>query len=203
MSDSGVEYFSASWLIALVAALAFIAIVLLLLIYQRKNHEHSFIKALVAKHSLAYVEDVVLSDGLEGYLFIDYLLLFGDKIVVLKVMDKHGYVFGAEKIDEWTCVRNNFTEKFSNPLKDVNLFAQEIKRTLGFEAVESYVLFGQQSRGEKGMPQGVLQKESFEITLESLSAGNHESASTKQVWDKLQVLTHQDKVKSAAETITA
>jgi len=154
-------YVGETWFIALLASMGAIVLLAPLFIYLRKTRDVRRMKRAIKKYSQASEKKAVLSDGIDGYIFVDYLILMRDRILAMKVMKKQGYVFGGENINEWTCVENNKTEKFKNPLEEVKFFAEQIKHDFGYDAVEAYVLFDGKSIFPKGVPLGVLQIETF------------------------------------------
>jgi len=164
----------------------------LFFLYFRSSNDERKLQVLLKGHTQDYLSDVVIPDGLDGFLFADYLLQHHDTIIVINVMHKPGYVFGGEKIDEWTCVENNVTKKFKNPLANAKMFAHAITHALGYANVSSYVLFDSQSNFAKGIPEGVLQLDSFQAMLDrdaTKTAGDE----VKNVWSELVTLTHESR----------
>ncbi len=139
----------------------------------------------IKNYAIESVKNAVIPDGIDGYVFADWLLLMNGHIVVLNFEPRRGYIFGAANIDEWTCVENNRTEKFINPLKRTALFAQQSCHIAGFENIRGHVLFASACEFPKGMPDGVLQMTRFERTLESLSAEDDDHESLYLAWSKL------------------
>lgn len=176
-----------------VAALLVVLIAVLVVINRRKTADMRLLKKTITKHSEAVERDAVISDGLDGFLFVDYLLLLRGKIVAMKVLSKRGYIFGDEKIDEWTCVENNRTEKFSNPLADVRLCAQQLRHALEFDAVEPSVLFGRQSEFPKGVPEGVLRLAHLDEKLDALKGSEDTDEVARQAWAQLIAMVHKDR----------
>lgn len=159
----------------------------------RKGAEKRLLRRIIDRHAEAVEVEATISDGLDGYLFADYLLLLPGRIMVMRVMSQQGYIFGAEQIDEWTCVKNNRTGKFRNPLSEVQLYANQIRRALKFDVIEPCVLFGRQSEFPKGLPDGVLLLNGLDDALAARhgSEATHEMA--RNAWDKLIALVHDDR----------
>jgi hypothetical protein len=76
---------------------------------------------------VSYIKDIILPDGIEGYTYIDYLLLTPKGIVVLDINLSQGHIFGGESVDEWTQVVNKKTYKFRNPLYDNQTKCQAVR----------------------------------------------------------------------------
>jgi hypothetical protein len=79
---------------------------------QHQRHVQKVIESL----GLKYLHNVMLPDGVDGLVFIDYLLLTPSGFIVLDVDDVEGHLFGGETVDQWSQVVNNKTYKFTNPL---------------------------------------------------------------------------------------
>lgn len=161
--------------------------------YLRKTADARLLKKTLARHCEAVERDVVLSDGIDGYLFVDYLLLLPGKILAMKTMSKKGYIFGAPDIDEWTCVKNNVTEKFKNPLADSKLCVYQIRDGLQFDAVEACVLFDRQGEFPKGVPEGVLRLAFLDEELETRHGSEAGAEAAREAWQRLIERVHEDR----------
>jgi len=161
--------------------------------YLRRSSDAWLLNKTLADQCEAVEKDVVLSDGIDGYLFVDYLLLLPGKIIAMKSMSKKGYIFGAEEIDEWTCVENNFTEKFKNPLADSRLCVHQIKEALQFDAVEACALFDRQSDFPKGVPEGVLRLAHLDEELKARHGSEAAGETAREAWKRLIARVHEDK----------
>ena len=190
-TDGFAEWFLASGIVVLLLAL--VAGVLAVMFFLRTNDERR-LQIFLNEYAQSFLSHVVLPDGLGDYIFADYLLLHEDTIVVLNVMHKRGYVFGGKNIDEWTCVENHTTEKFKNPLPNLNMFAHAIQHELGFSHVETYLLFDSQSDFAKGVPEGVLQLNSLQDMLEKGAEKKDASEETLKAWQQLKSLSDDTKI---------
>jgi hypothetical protein len=193
MVETLTQYLQSPWVIVVLAALMLMLCAVPLVTYMHKTSDMRHLKRVIRKHSYAVEQNVVLSDGIEGYLFVDYLILLCGKIIAVKLEPSSGYIFGGEKIDEWTCVENNRTGKFKNPMEEVSLFVQQVKHTLGFDAVDAYALFGSKSVFPKGVPQGVLRMACFGEELDALKGSDNKHEAAQQAWEKLVAMTHEDR----------
>ena len=182
----------APWLLGGIAGSLVIVLAAVLFVHLRKTREKRRLQKLLQENVQDVISEVVIPDGLDGFLFADYLILHHNQVLVMNVKQKHGYVFGGEKIHEWTCVKNHVTEKFNNPLESVNMFAQAITHNLKFPDVRGYVLFDSQSDFAKGVPPGVLQLDTFELMLEQ-SAVEETSEAVQEFWQQLKALTQDAK----------
>lgn len=84
--------------------------------YFQKTRHQRHVKSIIESLGLTFIRDAVLPDGLDGLVFIDYLLLVPGGAIVLDVENSEGHLFGGESVDQWTQVVKNHTYKFHNPL---------------------------------------------------------------------------------------
>ena len=176
-----------------------LGIIVVWLVRHGRGADARFLRSTLKKHAEAVEQDVVLSDGVEGFLFADYLVLLPGKIVVVKTVSEKGYVFGAADIDEWTCVENNRTGKFRNPLLEVRAFTHQARHVTGFEAIEAWALFDRSSEFPKGVPDNVLRLATLDEELAKLYGSTEDQVKIRQVWDDLIEMARSDKTRLEKE----
>jgi hypothetical protein len=121
-------------LMGVIAAIVIMVIAVILFVrYLYKTADSRKIKRIIKKYSDAYEREVVFSNGIGGYFFIDYLILLPRRILALNLKTLEGYVFGGENIELWTQVESNKSAKFKNPLEDVKLFVKQAADQLKFD----------------------------------------------------------------------
>ena len=172
----------------LVAALAVVIAVILYVRNSSRRTDGKEITRVIKKYSDAYERDVIFSDGIGGYFFIDYLILLPGQIIALNISRVAGYVFGGDNIEIWTQVENNKSTKFKNPLEDVKLFVKLAAEQLKFDGIMARVLFDSKSEFPKGVPEGVLQLANFKESMTAWAGETHLAEATNLAWDKLSAL---------------
>ncbi|MDQ7057014.1 MAG: hypothetical protein Q9N62_00535 [Ghiorsea sp.] len=170
-----------------------LVIAVFVLIYKHIKSDVWLLKKALKQHAIESITDAVLFDGVDSYLFADYVLLLQGKILIVKRDESQGYIFGASNIHKWTCVKNHVTGKFNNPLEKVGHFVTQVKQECGFDAVYGYVLFGSQATFPKGVPDGVLQMQMLADDLEKLQGDKQQHEAAKAAWDKLTQMVARDK----------
>lgn len=183
------DLFFTPWGMIAVASLLVLLLAIPGSLYLRRAANARRIQSMLEKHTSGMIKDAVIPDGIDGYVFADYLLRIGNSIVTLNIESRKGYVFGAPNIDEWTCVENKRSEKFNNPLKRATLFAQQAKHLSGFHHVDALVLFDNNSEFPKGVPQGVLRLARFEEEIDVLNGRDNEHKAAEQAWATLIAIT--------------
>jgi hypothetical protein len=185
---------------ALVAAVVVLTAIIWLVRYFRNTSQDRRIEKIIKEQSEAFAKNVVLSDGMYGYLFSDYLVLMRGKIIAMDVHHLEGYIFGGDQIDEWAQVINSKSNKFKNPLYRLRLMVQQIKQLVNDADIEARVLFGNESSFPKGVPDGVMRFESFREDLNSHNKNDYMAESMSKTWDELMQITKEHKQRYLQET---
>jgi len=190
-SENLIRYLGSPWGIAAAVSLLLLLLALSIILFRRNKSDIRRIEQAIDSRAVTVIRDAVIPDGIDGYLFADYLMLLRGAIVVMRFEARRGYIFGGENLNEWTSVENRRTEKFKNPLAKVTLFAQQARHICGFDGVQACVLFGSSSEFPKGVPQGVMQMERFEEQLEALNGSEEQLEAAQQAWARLAAMTHE------------
>lgn len=160
---------------------------------KHQRHIHKVMESL----GLKYLRDVVLPDGVDGMVFIDYLLLVPDGVVVLDINYSEGHLFGGKSVDQWTQVINNKTYKFNNPLYDNQNKCQavlwNIENLLGENNAgknqwnaHGWIAFANAGNFPKGIPEHVSMIDNLNENLKSnLNLSEPVSETIHDIWDKL------------------
>jgi len=172
----------------LVAALIVVIAAALFVRYLYKTADSRKIIKAIKKYGGAYQRDVICSDGMGGYFFIDYLILLPDRILALNLPKVEGFVFGGESIELWTQVENNKSTKFKNPLENVKLFAKHAADQLKFDGMMARVLFNGRTEFPKGVPEGALQLATFKEDMAAWAGEGAVAEAANKAWEKLSVL---------------
>ena len=133
------------------------------------------------------LHNVTIPDGMDGNIFIEYLILTPKKIILLGVKRYRGLIFAAEKIDLWTQVIGNKSYKFNNPLLQLENDALALVAKIENAIIEEKVLFINGSEFPKGKPEKVI---SVDDVKKWKQEGTGEISTTLKVaWDELTSLS--------------
>ena len=114
------------------------------------------------------LRDVYLAGGLDGHIYVEYLVLTPQGLLLLHVKPYYGMIFAAEQIELWTQVIGHRSFKFSNPLYQLQSTLVELRGILPKVVIEGRVLFTSGSQFPKGKPENVyLLEEIREFSLKS------------------------------------
>lgn len=189
MIESISEYTGFSSGAAVIAMLAGIVVFVLLLwlvipfkrylaVWKIRNH--------IGKLGAKTLSNLRIPDGVDGELFIDHLVLNGNKVIVVNVKQYDGLIYGNETLDSWTQVVNQRNFQFSNPLYQMKHQVMAVKSLLPELEVDGTVLFAGRSHFPKRVPEGVL-------TLEDIPRRASKEAVSGEVlscWQQLQQYQH-------------
>ena len=107
------------------------------------------------------VRDVVVPDGVGGFVPVDALVLRDRKLYVLDIRDVEGAVFGSEKMDIWTAMGKRRRYQFNNPIRPMHDRVAAVKYLLPGVDVVPRILFTSRGHFPKGRPEGVQLLEEF------------------------------------------
>jgi hypothetical protein len=110
----------------------------------------------------AYLHDVLLPDGNDGWFHLDFVLLTAGGLVVLDLRDLPGLVFGGEHMNEWTVMFKQRRSTFPNPLGPLYDRVAVVRALAGAKVpVEGRVVFTDRTTFPKGHPPEVLRLSSL------------------------------------------
>ncbi len=87
----------------------------LLFWYHRRKNMARVVRRTIRRISHDCLRDIVLPDGIEGSVHIDYLLLTSRGLLVLDVKDIVGAVFAGDNMDQWTVMAEGRRYSIPNP----------------------------------------------------------------------------------------
>lgn len=121
----------------------------------RRRTRRALLKT-IKKISHEHVEDVVVPDGLDGAIQIDYLLLTARGLLVLDVKDVGGVVFAGTALERWAVIDGAEQYRINNPVGPSLARVVAIKRIVPDIPVHGRIVFTQETefRGDN-LPQVV------------------------------------------------
>jgi len=174
-----------------IIAIAIAAILLLVILVLGKSIRNQFeqfrLTRAIKRLGTASMNNVVISDGLDGHVFVEHLVLRPNQVLVVSVRRYPGAIFAAENMDMWAQVTDGGSYKFPNPLHEIETATAAVKSHLPDVAVNGIILFGRDSTFPKGKPDGVMHVSE----IAKLPAANREaviSEPVKKAWDRLREL---------------
>ncbi|MDH5229360.1 MAG: NERD domain-containing protein [Gammaproteobacteria bacterium] len=130
-------------------------------------------------------EDVIIEDGVEGEVTVDYCVLTPGGVLVLNVQNYPGVLFGADNIDLWTQLYQHKSYKFRNPLPYNQYCVQAIKSFFPPSLpVVGRVVFTSAGEFPKGIPESVSMLDQLHQDIEYMLDGEVD-ADVVEAWEEL------------------
>ncbi|MBI3774725.1 MAG: NERD domain-containing protein [Gammaproteobacteria bacterium] len=176
------------WLVTAIAVTIAVVVTMVLPIVlrsYRRDAEQRRVAKIVKNLNIAYLKNVAFPDSMDGYVFVDYLLLTPAGIVVLDLQDYNGFIFGGPNIDQWTQMVRQRGYKFENPLHQ-NAWRLQIIRSFVKDApLIGKVVFSSVSQFPKGIPEGVSHVSTLNEELALLFDNKEMPEIVRKAWDEL------------------
>ena len=176
------DWIAAGVAIALVGAGGYVAVGA----YQRRARRKQLLARL---DRIAYesAHQVLVPDGMGGYIHIDHLLLTPRGLLVLDTRRVPGLIFGGDQMSDWTVIgRHRFT--FDNPQPALYDRIAAVKALAGDFPVEGRLLFSNIGKFTKGMPKYVMMLDGIEVEFPQVDRSLKGSAALEpfaEVWSRV------------------
>lgn len=146
---------------ATVIVFAAVAVILVLAIVVFSKPIRNFIDRFrvnraIRRMGTESMSNIVLSDGMDGHVFIEHLVMTPSEVLVVSVRRYSGAIFAAENMDMWAQVTDGGSYKFPNPLHEIEAATAAVKSHLPDTAINGIILFDRDSTFPKGKPDGVM-----------------------------------------------
>ncbi|HMH30450.1 MAG TPA: nuclease-related domain-containing protein [Steroidobacteraceae bacterium] len=169
--------------ILLLGALAFFG----LRAYQRRARRKSLLARLERVASAA-AHQVLVPDGMGGFIHIDHLLLTPRGILLLDTRRVAGLIFGGDQMSDWTVMGRGHRYTFDNPQPALYDRIAAVKAIVGEVPVEGRLLFSNVGKFTKGIPKWVVMLDAIEVEFPVVDRGNQVFAASEQHqegWNRL------------------
>jgi len=155
--------------------------------YQRRTRR----KALLARLKRVAFEtahQVLVPDGMGGFIHIDHLLLTPRGVLVLDTRRVAGLIFGGDQMSDWTVMGRGHRYTFDNPQPSLYDRIAAVKALMGEVPVEGRLLFSNAGKFTKGIPKWVVMLDGIEVEFPVVDQGSKSSAAhaqAAQAWAQL------------------
>jgi len=185
--------------IGIVASIVVILALIWFVIKTKRPVEERQVEQSIKNNSIDYARNIVLSDGLYGYHFIDYLILQPSKIIVMGIEHVDGYIFGSEQVEEWAQVLNKQSKNFPNPLLQIDLYIQVIQTIVTGVELAGHVVFTSECSFPKGIPDSVMNMDNLNEKLAELNREDVPALDLTEKWNILLDVAKQQKLQFIKE----
>jgi hypothetical protein len=166
----------------LLAALGFFV----LRAYQRRARRKSLLVRL-ERVAAAAAHQVLVPDGMGGFIHIDHILLTPRGILVLDTRRVAGLIFGGDQMSDWTVMGRGHRYTFDNPQPALYDRIAAVKAIVGEVPVEGRLLFSNVGKFTKGIPKWVVMLDGIEVEFPVVARGdpNFEPDQYQEAWSRL------------------
>jgi nuclease-like protein len=167
----------------LVAALGFFGV----RAYQRRARRKSLLVRL-ERVALAAAHQVLVPDGMGGFIHIDHILLTPRGILVLDTRRVTGLIFGGDQMSDWTVMGRGHRYTFDNPQPALYDRIAAVKALVGDVPVEGRLLFSNVGKFTKGIPKWVVMLDGIEMEFPVADRSSDAFSNSEQhadTWSRL------------------
>ena len=111
----------------------------------------------------AAAHQVLVPDGMGGFIHIDHILLTPRGILVLDTRRVAGLIFGGDQMSDWTVMGRGHRYTFDNPQPALYDRIAAVKAIVGDVPVEGRLLFSNVGKFTKGIPKWVVMLDGIEV----------------------------------------
>ncbi len=135
--------------------------------YQRRSRRRALLSRL-GRIAFEAAHQVLVPDGMGGFIHIDHLLLTPRGVLVLDTRRVAGLIFGGDQMSDWTVMGRSRRYTFDNPQPALYDRIAAVKALVGDVPVEGRLLFSNVGKFTKGMPKWVLMLDGIEVQFPSV-----------------------------------
>ena len=158
--------------------------------YQRRARRKSLLARLESV-ALASAHQVLVPDGMGGFIHIDHVLLTPRGVLVLDTRRVMGLIFGGDQMSDWTVMGRGHRYTFDNPQPALYDRIAAVKAIVGDVPVEGRLLFSNVGKFTKGIPKWVVMLDGIEVEFPVVEPIDRASPAPEQFAEAWQRLTAQ------------
>jgi hypothetical protein len=155
--------------------------------YQRRARRKSLL-ARLERVALAAAHQVLVPDGMGGFIHLDHVLLTPRGILVLDTRRVTGLIFGGDQMSDWTVMGRGHRYTFDNPQPALYDRIAAVKAVVGDVPVEGRLLFSNVGKFTKGIPKWVVMLDGIEVEFPVVERGSEAFPNTDEhtdAWSRL------------------
>jgi hypothetical protein len=155
--------------------------------YQRRSRRKGLL-ARLERIGYQAAHQVLVPDGMGGFIHIDHLLLTPRGVLVLDTRRVAGLIFGGDQMSDWTVMGRGRRFTFDNPQPALYDRIAAVKALVGDVPVEGRLLFSNIGKFTKGKPKYVLMLDGIEVefpAVDRTQTAFPEFAGYTEAWNRL------------------
>jgi hypothetical protein len=154
----------------------------------RRRARRGALLARLERVAFEGVHQVLVPDGMGGFIHIDHLLLTPRGVLVLDTRRVAGLIFGGDQMSDWTVMGRGRRYTFDNPQPALYDRIAAVKALVEEVPVEGRLLFSNVGKFTKGIPKWVLMLDAIEVEFPVVDRGMKSSpafAEFADAWSRL------------------
>jgi hypothetical protein len=155
--------------------------------YQRRARRRALL-ARLERVAFEAAHQVLVPDGMGGFIHIDHLLLTPRGVLVLDTRRVAGLIFGGDQMSDWTVMGRGRRYTFDNPQPALYDRIAAVKALVGDVPVEGRLVFSNAGKFTKGFPKWVLMLNGIEVefpVVDRSMQSSPEFAESAEAWGRL------------------
>jgi hypothetical protein len=164
-----------------------LALLLILWLLYRFSKRGDKLQRTLTEIAHERVDALVIPNGDDGEIQLDYLLLTSQGLLILHIKDVQGTVFGSDKMQDWTVISDDRRYTFSNPQPALYDRIAAVRQIVNQVPVAGRVLFLDGSEFTKGVPGLVCNLDELleEFGERDKAAAQKKIEAFKPHWDRM------------------
>jgi hypothetical protein len=178
------------WVIPAVCGVVLTALLSWVVFVWRRRRAAQRIESLIDSISYDVLRNVLIPNGMEGQIILQYLLLTERGLLVLDLIERPGSIFGGDQMVEWTSIGKKTRYTFRNPQHVLYDRMAAVKLLAGSIPVDGRVVFTMRSDFPKGKSTYVMRVDELagEFNVVDRTRVNVVSAFA-DVWNRIKRIT--------------
>ena len=145
-----------AWAFSAAGAVAIAGLLVWLVILWRRRRDLQRLEATIDSVAYDVLRNVLIPNGMDGQITLQYLLLTERGLLVLDVLERPGSIFGGDQMVEWTSIGKKRRYTFRNPQHVLYDRLAAVKLLATNTPVDGRVVFTMRSEFPKGKSTYVL-----------------------------------------------
>ena len=153
------------WAFPVAGAVAMAALLAWAIAIWRKRRALQRIEATIDSVAYDVLRNVLIPDGMDGQITLQYLLLTERGLLILDLLERPGAIFGGDQMVEWTAIAKKGRYTFRNPQHVLYDRMAALKLLAGNTPVDGRVVFTHRSEFPKGKSSYALRVDELTTTF--------------------------------------
>ena len=152
-----------------IGVVALLAGLFLLWRWDRRRRIRAARALAVTNCGYEHLRDVLVPDGQDSTLHVDFLLLTARGLVVIDLRDIEGNIFGGDQMTEWTVMDGPQRFTFANPQGALYDRIAAVRAVASDAPTEGRIVFTKDGKFPKGLPKWTLMVDTLRTEFPSLA----------------------------------